>query len=128
MKLLNLTADWLDALLPHALSRVDRVHYGLLQPAQLARAYARNPTMPRNRALLAVPFAHPNPNPHPNPSPNPNPNPNPNAKPKPKPNQVPFAGKDVPTVASEYAHPDVAIGLTTLAFRYEVRARLRVRG
>ena len=85
MKLLNLTADWLDALLPHALSRVDRVHYGLLQPAELARAYARNPTMPRNRALLAVPFA----------------------------------GKDVPTVASEYAHPDVAIGLTTLAFRYE---------
>ena len=25
----------------------------------------------------------------------------------------------MPTVASEYAHPDVAIGLTTLAFRYE---------
>ena len=32
---------------------------------------------------------------------------------------MPFAGKDVPTKASEYAHPDVAIGLTTLAFRYE---------
>ena len=59
MKLLNLTADWLDALLPHALSRIDRVHYGLLQPEELERAYARNPAMPRNRALLAVSAAAP---------------------------------------------------------------------
>ena len=59
MKLLNLTADWLDALLPHALSRIDRVHYGLLQPEELERAYTRNPAMPRNRALLAVSAAAP---------------------------------------------------------------------
>ena len=32
---------------------------------------------------------------------------------------VPFVGKDVPSRASEYSHPDVVIGVTTLAFRYE---------
>ena len=32
---------------------------------------------------------------------------------------VPFVGKDVPTLASEFSHPDVVIGLTILAFRYE---------
>lgn len=32
---------------------------------------------------------------------------------------VPFVGKDVPSAASEFAHPDVAIGLTVLAYRYE---------
>lgn len=28
-------------------------------------------------------------------------------------------GKDVPSRASEFAHPDVVIGLTILAYRYE---------
>ncbi|CAE7888387.1 CML12 [Symbiodinium microadriaticum] len=32
---------------------------------------------------------------------------------------VPFIGKDCPSTASEFAHPDVAIGLTLLAYRYE---------
>ena len=32
---------------------------------------------------------------------------------------VPFVGKDAPSPSSEYAHPDVAIGLSTLAYRYE---------
>lgn len=32
---------------------------------------------------------------------------------------VPFCAKDVPSASSEFAHPDVAIGLTVLAFRYE---------
>ena len=32
---------------------------------------------------------------------------------------VPFIGKDVPSVSSEFAHPDVLIGLTVLAYRYE---------
>jgi hypothetical protein len=30
---------------------------------------------------------------------------------------VPFVGKDVPTAASEFAHPDIVIGLTVLAYR-----------
>ena len=32
---------------------------------------------------------------------------------------VPFVGKDVPSRSSEFAHPDVVIGLTILAYRYE---------
>ena len=32
---------------------------------------------------------------------------------------VPFVGKDVPSMASEFAHPDIVIGLATLAYRYE---------
>ena len=31
---------------------------------------------------------------------------------------VPFIGKDVPSRSSEFAHPDVIIGLTILAYRY----------
>ena len=32
---------------------------------------------------------------------------------------VPFVGKDTPSIASEFAHPDVILGLTVLAYRYE---------
>ncbi|CAE7709872.1 unnamed protein product, partial [Symbiodinium microadriaticum] len=32
---------------------------------------------------------------------------------------IPFVGKDVPSKSSEFAHPDVIIGLTILAYRYE---------
>lgn len=32
---------------------------------------------------------------------------------------VPFVGKDAPSPSSEFAHPDVAIGLTIFAYRYE---------
>jgi thiol-disulfide isomerase/thioredoxin len=31
---------------------------------------------------------------------------------------VPFVGKDVPSKSSEFAHPDIIIGLTILAYRY----------
>jgi len=32
---------------------------------------------------------------------------------------VPFVGKDVPSRSSEFAHPDIIIGLTILAYRYD---------
>ena len=35
LKRVNLTADWLNSLLPHVLSKVDRVHYGLLSPREV---------------------------------------------------------------------------------------------
>ena len=66
------------------LRKVNRVHYGLLRPHEVAR-YSAAGRLPRSRRFLAVPFI----------------------------------GKDAPSPSSEYAHPDVAIGLTTLAFRYE---------
>ena len=36
---------------------------------------------------------------------------------------VPFIGKDVPSPASEFAHPDILIGLTILAYRIEGSVR-----
>ena len=84
IKMLNLAADWLNHLLPHALRKVNRVHYGLLRPHEIAR-YSAAGRLPRSRRFLAVPFV----------------------------------GKDAPSHASEYAHPDIAIGLATLAYRYE---------
>eukprot|EP00656_Telonema_subtile_P053986 TRINITY_DN7933_c0_g3_i1.p1 TRINITY_DN7933_c0_g3~~TRINITY_DN7933_c0_g3_i1.p1 ORF type:complete len:609 (+),score=104.89 TRINITY_DN7933_c0_g3_i1:99-1925(+) len=32
---------------------------------------------------------------------------------------IPFVGKDLPSQSSEFAHPDIVIGLTILAYRYE---------
>ena len=84
IKMLNLGASWLGSLLPHCLHKVNRVHYGLLRPHEIARMSALN-TLPRSRRYLAVPFV----------------------------------GKDAPSAASEYAHPDIGIGLTYLAYRYE---------
>ena len=33
---------------------------------------------------------------------------------------VPYVGKDVPSPFSEFAHPDIAIGLTIMGYRYQV--------
>ncbi len=52
MKMVNLFRDWLRALLPHVLAKVDRVHYGLLTPADLQRAFAANPHLPASRRLF----------------------------------------------------------------------------
>ena len=84
VKMLNLGSDWLTFLLPHALRKVSRVHYGLLSPKEMDEMRAQG-GLPRSRRFLAVPFV----------------------------------GKDAPSHASEFAHPDVAIGVTILAYRYE---------
>ena len=81
MKLLNLACDWVQTLLPHVLSKINRVSFGILTPADLAVA---DPRMPYSRRVMAVPFV----------------------------------GKDVPSRSSEFAHPDVLIGLTVIAYRY----------
>jgi len=41
--------------------------------------------------------------------------------------QVPFVGKDVPSQAAEFAHPEVLIGLTIMAYRYEGLRTLDIR-
>eukprot|EP00397_Hematodinium_sp_SG-2012_P000007 GEMP01000007.1.p1 GENE.GEMP01000007.1~~GEMP01000007.1.p1 ORF type:complete len:5820 (+),score=1409.10 GEMP01000007.1:169-17628(+) len=84
-KMLNLSYDWLFTYLPHCLSKVNRVTFGLLNKSDLERALEREPLMPLTRAKVCVPFI----------------------------------GKDVPSDASEFAHPDVVIGMTMLAYRYE---------
>ena len=50
VKMLNLAHAWLDQLLPHVLSKINRVNYGLLSKEQQAA------DMPTSRKLLAVPF------------------------------------------------------------------------
>lgn len=98
-KLLNLSRDWLLSFLPHIMSKIDRVSYGLLTELDIQRARAdrhskdsaeeglrsSDSALRETRAKLAVPFI----------------------------------GKDVPSESSEYAHPDILIGLSILAFRYE---------
>eukprot|EP00656_Telonema_subtile_P027395 TRINITY_DN29466_c0_g1_i1.p1 TRINITY_DN29466_c0_g1~~TRINITY_DN29466_c0_g1_i1.p1 ORF type:complete len:469 (-),score=123.35 TRINITY_DN29466_c0_g1_i1:101-1507(-) len=89
-KLLNLARQWVCNFMPHCMSKINRVSYGLLQPHDL-----KNPKggqqqgipsgVMASRWLLAVPFL----------------------------------GKDRPSSASEFAHPEVQIGLTILAYRYE---------
>lgn len=37
-QMLNLTHDWLRSFLPHVLTKIDRVSFGLLTPADLKRA------------------------------------------------------------------------------------------
>lgn len=81
-KLLNLAREWVCTLMPHCLSKVDRVGYGILNATDLA---GLGPRTPLSRRLMAVPFV----------------------------------GKDVPSASSEFAHVDVLIGLTIMAYRYE---------
>lgn len=82
VKLLNLARSWILTLLPHVLSKIHRVSFGILRPTDLSMV---DPKSPPSRKLLAVPFV----------------------------------GKDVPSRASEFAHPDVLIGLSILAYRYD---------
>ncbi|RMX67281.1 hypothetical protein DD238_002126 [Peronospora effusa] len=87
IKLLNLARDWLRTILPHVLSKINRVSYGLLRREHQKAAASGNNSggNAHSRLMLAVPFI----------------------------------GKDVPSRSSEFAHPDVLIGLTILAYRYE---------
>ena len=84
-KILNLVRNWLNSYLPHILTKIDRVSFGIMNHGDYERALKTDPHMPRTRAKLAIPFV----------------------------------GKDVPSRSSEFAHPDVIIGLTVLAYRYE---------
>jgi hypothetical protein len=82
LKLLNLGRMWILTFVPHCLSKINRVSFGLLREGDMAN-------MPASMASARKQVA------------------------------VPFVGKDVPSQASEFAHPEVLIGLTILAYRYE---------
>ena len=58
LKMINLARDWLTALLPHVLSKINRVSYGLLSAKDVKLLEEANGGMrvPTNRRLLAVPF------------------------------------------------------------------------
>ena len=82
VKMLNLAHDWLQHYLPHVLSKINRVSFGIMNKEDYERAMADTPHMPLSRVKLAIPFE----------------------------------GKDVPSRASEFAHPDTIIGLSVLAY------------
>lgn len=82
VQVMNLGHDWLVSFVPHVMTKIDRVTFGILQPDD--RGYA-DTDKPASRKLCAVPFA----------------------------------GKDCPSEASEFAQPDVLIGMSIMAYRYE---------
>lgn len=55
-KMLNLGHDWLTAFLPFVLQKVSRVHFGLLQPADIQQLEDDGVKIPTSRKLVAVPF------------------------------------------------------------------------
>eukprot|EP00756_Hemistasia_phaeocysticola_P020667 Hpha_TRINITY_DN15730_c3_g3::TRINITY_DN15730_c3_g3_i3::g.38070::m.38070 len=83
VRLLNLAHDWVQVFLPHLMSKVDRVSFGVLTDKEIRHAL----TVGSAQSRLAL--------------------------------AIPFIGKDEPAPSSEYAHPEVMIGLTILAYRYE---------
>ena len=83
MKMLNLSHDLLRNFLPHVISKINRVSFGLLSKQDIKNSEEKNVSLARRLAA------------------------------------VPFIGKDIPSRASQFSHPDIVIGLTILAFRYE---------
>lgn len=85
MKMLNLSHDILRNFLPHVISKINRVTFGLLSKQDLKLALEEDPNISLTRRLAAIPFV----------------------------------GKDIPSRASQFSHPDIVIGLTIMAYRYE---------
>jgi hypothetical protein len=83
MKMLNLSHDLLRNFIPHVLSKINRVSFGLLSKADLKNSTEKTVSLARRLA------------------------------------SIPFIGKDIPSRASQFSHPDIVIGLTILAYRYE---------
>ena len=55
-KLLNLTASWLDTLLPHCLQKVNRVSFGMMRQGEVEALLRRDPNAAKTRTRLAIPF------------------------------------------------------------------------
>jgi hypothetical protein len=96
VQLFNLAKQWIWMYLPHVLSKIHRVSFGLIGAEDIQRwkdqeiesaggdyNAANNVVVSKSRRLLAVPFV----------------------------------GKDVPSRSSEFANPEVQIGLTIVAYR-----------
>jgi hypothetical protein len=83
MKMLNLSHDLLRNFVPHVMSKINRVSFGLLSKQDLKNSQEKSVSLARRLAA------------------------------------VPFIGKDIPSRASQFSHPDIVIGLTIMAYRYE---------
>ena len=141
MQLLNLAYTWLHTVLPHVLCKVARVHYGLLPERMIAEMTAGASTAPVGppSGTAAAPGAPPAPLGR---APSAKeagdragagsfedlaaaaatPAAGGGSGSVPQSRRllaVPFVGKDVPSLAAEFSHPDALIGLTILAYRHE---------
>ena len=83
MKMLNLSHDLLTNFVPHVISKINRVSFGLLSKYDMKNSEEKHISLSRQLAA------------------------------------IPFIGKDIPSRASQFSHPDIVIGLTILAYRYE---------
>lgn len=114
LKTLNLGREWLNSLLPHVLQKANRVKCvawparpSLLAVKSWALSKGRVPCVLRSYGVMTeaelVYCRKSN-------------------EQLPRSRQllaVPFVGKDTPSPASEFSHPDVLIGLSILAYRYQ---------
>eukprot|EP00939_MAST-03C_sp_MAST-3C-sp1_P001539 g1539.t1 len=89
---LNLASQWIAVFLPHVLSKICRVSYGLLHTEDFER-WATQENVPVERVKEKMPLSR-------------------------QLMAVPFSGKDVPSRASEFAHPEILLGLSILAYRH----------
>jgi hypothetical protein len=101
MVLLNLARAWVTQLIPHCLSKVSRVGYGLLDVA----AHPETDAAKNGRDVLVCAEGK-------------------DAEGNPETASrrflaVPFLGKDAPSKSSEFSHPDLRIGLTILSYLQE---------
>ena len=101
MRLINLGKDWLCNFLPHAISKINRVSYGLIHKGDIERWVATEAEAQQSSGSASVTATDLN------------------IGPSRELLAVPFTGKDTPSRNSEFAHPEVLIGLTVLAYRYE---------
>lgn len=93
---LNLARNWLLSFLPHTLGKIHRVDYGLLQQAHLdgwskeeqKNKHDSRQAEPQPQSVSRLLMA------------------------------VPFVGKDVPSRHSEFAHPEVLIGMSIVSYRH----------
>lgn len=115
MQLLNLAHLWLHSVLPHVLCKVARVHFGLLPETALPTPPPLDAGEPRLKPTAISLPAHPSLPSLPSKSAAP-------ADGAPQSRRllaVPFVGKDVPSHAAEFSHPDALIGLTVMAYRHQ---------
>lgn len=95
--LVNLACEWIQVYLPHILSKINRVSYGLLstEPSEQEETEDNESEGTQEQGLAKYQLS----------------------------NRlslsVPFVGKDVPSTAAEFACAEVLIGLTVLSYRYE---------
>ncbi|KAL7066785.1 EF hand family protein [Cryptosporidium serpentis] len=95
MKVLNLAMLWINDYLPHIFQMVHRVSYGLLDEQFCTRKdWLGIKELEQTFESLKSPRSR-------------------------HLLAIPFIGKDTPSLASEFSHPDIVIGLTILSYRYQ---------